>query len=306
LALKIKISSKEGRQMIWFQEWLLSGLRLSLPLIFAAYGGMLSERSGIANIALEGYLLASSFGAAATMAMTHSLPLSLAMGVVAAVIVGLVFCFFTLKAKADQIITGMAVNLFVMGLLPVLSKSFFEVSGQTPSLPIDERITSVWPFAVLAVMVVIGVAFYFSRTVLGLRVWAAGENPQALRTQGVSVELTRLKSILLGAIIASIGGIYLSMGSGSGYTRNMSAGRGYIALAALIFGRWKPWPTLGGCLLFGVADALQIQLQSVPIFGDKPLPTQFVQALPYIVTLLFLAGFVGKVQAPGAINQPTL
>ncbi|MDZ4676228.1 MAG: ABC transporter permease [Oligoflexia bacterium] len=293
--------------MIWFQEWILSGLRLSLPLIFAAYGGMLSERAGVSNIALEGYLLASAFAAAATMAVTHSLPLSFAMGVFGALMVGLVFCFFTIKARADQIITGMAVNLFVAGLLPVLSKAFFEVSGQTPSLPVNERIISVWPFAIAAIIVVICVAFYFSKTVLGLRVWAAGENPQALRTQGVSVDFTRFKSIMLGAAIASIGGIYLSIGAGSGYTRNMSAGRGYIALAALIFGRWKPWPTFLGCLLFGIADALQIQLQSVPLLpNDQPLPTQFVQALPYVVTLLFLAGFMGRARPPGAINQPTL
>jgi ABC-type uncharacterized transport system permease subunit len=292
---------------MWWVELLLSGLRLSLPLIFAAYGGMYSERGGIANIALEAYLLASSFTAATVMALTHSVPLSLVAAVLASVFIGCIFSFFTLKAKADQIIVGMALNLFVIGLLPVLSKALFGVSGQTPSLPIDERLTNNVPFFVLALVVAIGTAWFFKKTVMGLRVQAAGENPSALRTQGVSVEWLRFKSIVLGAAIAAIGGIYLSIGAGSGYTRNMSAGRGYIALAALIFGRWKPWPTFFGCLLFGLADALQILLQSVPLLpNDQPLPTQFVQALPYIVTLLFLAGFAGRVRAPSAINQPHL
>jgi ABC-type uncharacterized transport system permease subunit len=291
----------------WITEWLFSGLRLSLPLIFAAYGGMLSERSGVANIALEAYLLSSSFTAAAVMTFTHSFSLSITAGFLAAICVGGVFSFFTLFARADQIITGMAVNMFVAGLIPVLSKAFFNVSGQTPSLSAIERFSSLAFFFVAAAIVVIGSEILFSKTVFGIRIWAAGENPQALRTQGVSVVKTRLKAILLGASIAAIGGIYLSIGSGSGYTRNMSAGRGYIALAALIFGRWKPLPTIIGCLLFGLADALQILLQSVPIFSDgSPLPTQAVQALPFIITLLLLAGFVGPMRAPGAINRPDL
>lgn len=290
--------------MTWLQEWIFSGLRLSLPLIFAAYGGMLSERSGVANIALEAYLLASSFSSAAVMAVTHSFLLAIGAGIAASMFVGLILCFFTLKAKADQIIVGMAVNMAVAGLLPVLSKAFFNVSGQTPSLQAAERIPSLWPFFLLAFLVVIGAEIYFSKTVLGLRVTAAGENPLALRSQGVSVEKTRFYSIVIGAVIAAWGGIYLAMGSGSGYTRNMSAGRGYIALAALIFGRWKPFPTLIGCLLFGMADALQILLQSVPLLpGGRLLPTQIVQALPYLITLLLLAGLVGRVRAPGAINK---
>jgi ABC-type uncharacterized transport system permease subunit len=292
---------------MWFKEWAFSGLRLSLPLIFAAFGGMLSERSGIANIALEAYLLASSFAAASVMVLTHSLLLSVVAAVLASILVGGILCFFTLYAKADQIIAGMAINILVTGIIPVLNKAIFDVSGNTPALEAQERLSSGSLFVILAVVVVVGVQFLFSKTVFGLRVRAAGENPQALRTQGVSVGLTRTKSIILGAAIAAIGGIYLSIGAGSGYTRNMSAGRGYIALAALIFGRWKPWPTLVGCLIFGLADALQILLQSVPLLpGGESLPTQFVQALPYVITLLFLAGVAGKVTPPKAINQPNL
>jgi len=293
--------------MIWIQEWLMSGIRLSLPLIFAAYGGMLSERSGVANISLEAYLLASSFAAATAMVLTHSFALSLSAGVGASLLVGLIFSFFTLKAKGDQIIIGMAVNLCTMGLIPVINKAVFDVSGQTPALGEADRFSGAGAFMIVGVLVVMFVSFYFSKTKLGLRVLAAGENPNALRSQGVDVGRTRLKSILLGAAIASIGGIYLSLCGGSGYTRNMSAGRGFIALAALIFGRWRPLPTLLGCLFFGLADALQILLQSVPLLpGGQTLPTQFVQALPYLVTLFILAGYGGKTKAPAAINQPTL
>jgi ABC-type uncharacterized transport system permease subunit len=159
----------------------------------------------------------------------------------------------------------------------------------------------------MAVLVVIGVEILFRMSVFGLRISAAGENPHALRTQGVNVSRVRTMAILWGAAIAGIGGIYLSIGAGSGYSRNMSAGRGYIALAALIFGRWKPIPTLIGCILFGLADSLQILLQSVPFFSDgSPLPNQIVQAFPYLLTLILLAGFVGRVRAPTAINSPEL
>jgi ABC-type uncharacterized transport system permease subunit len=288
----------------WFEGWFFSGIRLSLPLIFAAFGGLMSERAGVANIALEAYLLVSSFTAATVMTLTHSFTLSIGGAFLATVILAGIFSFFTVYAKADQIIAGMALNFFVAGLIPVLSKSIFDVSGQTPALEVSDRISSTWIFVVLAVIVVAKVQFIFKKTVFGLRITAAGENPEALRTQGVSVGFTRTTAILYGALIASFGGIFLSIGEGSGYARNMSAGRGYIALAAIIFGRWKPIPTLIGCLLFGLADALQILLQSVPILPNgEALPTQFVQALPYVVTLIVIAGLAGKVSAPKAINQ---
>ena len=170
--------------MIWIQEWLLSGLRLSLPLIFAAYGGMLSERCGVANIALEAYLLASSFAAAATMALSHSFVLGISAGVLASVAVGLVFAFFTLKAKADQIISGTAINLLVMGLIPVLGKALFDVSGQTPTLSLDDRFLSSGPFFIFAILVVGFVVFYFQKTVLGLRALAAGESQRPSQPGG--------------------------------------------------------------------------------------------------------------------------
>ena len=170
--------------MTWLQEWILSGVRLSLPLIFAAYGGMLSERAGVANIALEAYLLVSSFSAAAVMTLSHSFALSLSAGVAASILVGLVLCFFTLKARADQIIVGMALNLCALGIIPVMSKALFDVSGQTPSLSVADRFSSPYGFFVMAVCVVFFVVFYFDKTVLGLRALAAGENPNARAHRG--------------------------------------------------------------------------------------------------------------------------
>jgi simple sugar transport system permease protein len=210
---------------------------------------------------------------------------------------------FDLEESLNEV-AGMAVNILVMGIIPVASNSLFSVSGQTPSLRLDQRLDEVWPFLTLGLFLIIAVHYLFARTRLGLRIWAAGENPAALTTQGVLPSRVRWKALLLGAVCVSVGGIYLSMGAGSGYTRNMSAGRGYIALAALIFGRWKPIPTAIGCVLFGLADALQIILQSVPVFADgSPIPTQFVQMIPYVLTVLVLAGFVGKVQAPKSLNS---
>jgi len=284
-------------------EWLLSGIRISLPLLFAALGGMFSERSGVANIALEAFLLTSSFVSAAMMATTHNLPLSLGVAVLATVFIGALFSFFTVKTKSDQIIVGMAFNILATGIIPVLCKAFYNTSGQTPSLSLEFRINNTPLFIALGLLSFFFTVFIFRKTVFGLHVTAAGDYPPALRTQGVNVDLVRYKAILVGAVIASIGGIYLSLGAGSGYTRNMSAGRGFIALAALIFGKWKPIPTFLACLFFGLLDALQIFLQST---GAVAIPTQLVQALPYVFTLIALAFFSGKSEAPHAINRSDL
>ncbi len=284
-------------------DWFLSGLRISLPLIFAAMGGLLCEKSGVANIALEAFLLFSSFTAAAVMATTHNIALSVFSGILASFFVGIIFAFFTVKAKSDQIIVGTGLNIWALGLIPVLCKAFYGESGQTPSLTLAERFSNQW-FFVFAAAIAIGlVTIVLRETPFGLHITASGDHPGALRTQGGNVEKTRWLAILLGSVIISFGGIYLSIGAGSGYTRNMSAGRGFIALTALIFGRWKPVPTLLACLFFGLLDALQIFIQNI---GDFQIPTQLTQSLPYIFTLVALAIFSSKNAAPKAINQAEL
>lgn len=287
---------------IWIQEFGLAGIRVAVPLLFAAYGGLLSERSGIANIALEGYLLASAFSAAAVTALTQSLWLGVVAGILGAVLVACVFAFSCIEAKADQIVAGTAINLLMAGLLPVFSRALFSVSGATPALAMELRFGQWWIFAILGLGSVVFLQFVFSKTVFGLRLSASGENPAALSTQGVDVRVTRWMAVLLGAVIASFGGIYLSMAQGSGFVRNMSAGRGFIALAALILGRWKPIPTVLACILFGYFDLLQMLLQGMKI-GETPVPNQFIQILPYLATLILLAGAGGKVIPPRAINR---
>lgn len=283
-------------------ELLLSTFRLSIPLVFAAFGGMMSERSGVANIALEAQLLFSAFAGAAITAMSSSLSLGIMSAMVASAVLGLFFASVCVFGRGDQIVVGTALNLFAMGIIPVLSRALFNVTGSTPSLALDLRVTEPMIFFILCIFATILIHFFFIKTRLGLRIVSAGHNPLALSTQGVSFKTVRLIAITTGSIFVSFGGIYLSLCQASGYTRNMSAGRGFMALAALIFGNWKPIPTFLACLFFGLTDAVQMNLQGVSFAGIE-IPNQFVQIIPYVVTLLVLAIFSGRMRPPRAINQ---
>ena len=283
-------------------DLLLSTLRLSLPLIFAAYGGMLSERSGVANIALEAYLLFAAFSAAAATALSQSLLIGVVSGIGAAALVGCLFAFVCLWGRGDQIVIGTGFNLLAAGLLPLINKAIFDVTGSTPQLSVELRFTHPWAFAIVAVACVAAYVFLFRSTRHGLRIIAAGENPMSLDTQGVSSRAVRLRAIVEGSVVAGIGGVYLSLCQGSGFIRDMSAGRGFIALAALIFGAWKPIPTLIACLFFAFTDAVQIQLQG-QTWGGVVVPNQFVQILPYVATLVVLVAFSRRISAPSAINR---
>lgn len=286
--------------MIW--DILLSTLRLSVPILFAAYGGMLSERSGIANIALESNLLFSAFAGAAVTALSGSLALGVIAGLGTSALVAGCFAGVCIWGRGDQIVIGTAFNLLAMGFIPVVNKSLFGATGATPSLSAAQTFHHSWTFFVLAAVVAGGLAYLFSSTRHGLRILAAGENPSALLTQGVDYKWVRLRAVVEGGVIAGLGGVYLSLCQGSGFVREMSAGRGFIALAALIFGGWKPWPTFLACLFFALTDAIQIQMQGKRI-GDWTVPNQFVQILPYVVTLLVLIFYARKIAAPSAINR---
>lgn len=283
-------------------DLLLSTLRLSLPLLFAAYGGMLSERSGVANIALEAYLLFAAFTAAAMTALCGSLWIGAASGIAAAALVGFLFGFVCLWGRGDQIVIGTGFNLLAAGSIPLATKTLFGVTGSTPQLSLELRFTHPWGFVIVAAVCVAAYVYLFRSTRHGLRILAAGDNPQALVTQGVSARVVRLRAIVEGSAIAGIGGVYLSLCQGSGYIRDMSAGRGFIALAALIFGAWKPVPTMLACLFFALADAVQIQLQG-RTWNGIAVPNQFVQIVPYVATLLVLVIFARRIRAPEAINR---
>lgn len=283
-------------------QLLSSTLRVSTPLIFAALGGMMSERSGVVNIALEGLMLVGAFGASVVALSTHS-PVIGAFGAMgAALFVAALYAFFVIELRANQIVAGTAINMLAAGIIPFLCKVIYNSSTSTPSLPILLRFQQapVWVafFAVALSWV------WMNYTPSGLWVRFAGEHPDALETAGVSVRRVRWMAVLASGCLAGLGGASLSIFLSSSFSRNMTAGRGYMALAALIFGKWKPIPATMACLLFGLSDAIQIRLQGVVLWGDEPVPVQFIQILPYFVTILVLAGLVGQSRAPRALGLP--
>jgi len=299
-----------------------STLRLATPLIFAAMGGLLCERAGVVNIALEGLLLTGAFAAAVAAHLTGSPWVGLGAGILAGALVGLLHAVVTVRWRANAIVSGTAINILVVGLTAVFARAFFAVSGSTPSLPRSARFAEVeWPIVAdwpvvgpvlfhhiplvyLGPVVAVVIALILARTRAGLRLIAVGEAPDAARSAGLSVIRIRIAAVVAGSAIAAIGGVFLAIGHGSGFARNMSAGRGFIALAALILGQWKPIPVLLAALFFGMADALGIILQGVTVPGIGMLPVQFVQMIPYVLTLLLLAGVTGRSRPPHALGRP--
>ncbi len=216
---------------------------------------------------------------------------------IAGVGVALVHGVACIRFRADQVVSGTALNIVFLGLPQLLAGAFFASTGATPQLPQDQLLPL--PPMVIAFALVPVTWYVLDRTRFGLRLRAVGENPEAADTAGVDVGRVRYLGVMLSGALAAIGGAYLSIGQASLFTRNMSAGRGFIALAALIFGNWRPVPTMLACLLFGAAEALSIQMQ-----GVSKVPVQFVQMIPYVLTLVVLAGFIGKSRPPRALGLP--
>jgi simple sugar transport system permease protein len=277
--------------------FLLSALRLATPLLLAALGGLYSERAGVINIALEALLLAGAFTAATVTHFSGNPWLGLLAAVLAGVGVAFVHGVACIRFRADQVVSGTALNIVFLGLPQLLAGAFFASTGATPQLPQSQLLPL--PPMVIAFLLVPITWYVLDRTRFGLRLRAVGENPEAADTAGVDVGRVRYLGVMLSGALAAIGGAYLSIGQASLFTRNMSAGRGFIALAALIFGNWRPVPTMLACLLFGAADALSIQMQ-----GVSKVPVQFVQMIPYVLTLVVLAGFIGKSRPPRALGLP--
>jgi simple sugar transport system permease protein len=282
------------------RQLLESTLRVSTPLIFAALGGMFSERSGVINIALEGMMLVGAFGAAVGTLATHSPWLGSAWGMGAGVLLALVYGVFVIQLRSNQIVAGTAINMLAMGLTPFLCKIRYDVTGQTPAIPLDERFQSAPLYLSWVVVVICWLWMKYTRG--GLWIGFAGEHPEALEAAGIRVNRARWAAVLVSGALAGMGGASLSVFLSSSFSRNMTAGRGFMALAALIFGKWQPVPTAIACLLFGFAEAVQIRLQGVALWGRDPIPVQFIQILPYLVTILVLAGFVGRSRAPKALG----
>jgi ABC-type uncharacterized transport system permease subunit len=279
-----------------------STIRLSTPLIFAALGGLFSERSGVINIALEGMMLAGAFTAAAMTYATGNPWMGLLSALVAGVGIAAIHAVASIRYRADQVVVGTAVNILMIGLPGFLSGAFFLSSGSTPQLPIHQLIPRA-PI-VMAFALVPLTWYLLYRTPFGLRLRAVGENPEAADAAGIDVAKIRYTGVLLSGALAAMGGAYLSTGQSSLFTRNMTSGRGFIALAALIFGKWKPTQTMLACLFFGFTEALTIQMQGVvKLPSGEDIPVQFLQMMPYVLTIVVLAGFIGHSRPPRALGR---
>ena len=277
---------------------LFSTVRLATPLLLAALGGLFSERSGVINIALEGMMLAGAFTSATVTHYAGNPWIGLLAGITAGCLIALIHAVACIHFDADQVVTGTAINILMLGVPTLLSGALFETTGSTPQLARASLIPNT-PI-VIAFGLVPVVWYLLYRTPFGLRLRAAGENPEAADTAGVSVVRIRYAGVLLSGALAAIGGAYLSIGQSSLFTRNMAAGRGFIALAALIFGKWRPVQTMFACLLFGFAEAASIQMQGV----IPHVRVEYIQIIPYILTMVVLAGFIGASRAPRALGQP--
>jgi general nucleoside transport system permease protein len=274
-----------------------STIRLSTPLILAALGGLYSERGGVINIALEGMMLAGAFTAAVVTVFTHSPWAGLLGAVIAGLVVAALHAVVTINYRADQVVSGAAINILFLGVPALLSGALFESTGATPQLPRDQTLPNTLVY--LAFILVAVTAYVIYRTRFGLRLRAVGENPEAAMAAGVSVTRMRYAGVLISGALAALGGAYLSIGQSSLFTRNMTAGRGFIALAALIFGKWDPVGVLLACLFFGFAEAVAIRMQ-----GTVDIPNQFIQMIPYVLTMVVLAGWIGRATPPKALGTP--
>jgi simple sugar transport system permease protein len=306
-----------------------SSLRLATPLLLACLAGLYSERAGIFDIGLEGKMLAAAFAAGAFAAVTGSAWIGLLAGIAASSALSALHGLASITLKGNQLISGVAINFLASGLSALIGQNWFGMGGQTPQLQPAQRFLSLeWPLVeTLAPIPVIGpiyqhlisghnILVYLAllavpatwwvlfRTRFGLRLRAVGENPGAVDTAGVSVVRLRYAAVMICGLLCGIAGAYLSTGMAAGFNRDMTAGKGFIALAALIFAKWRPVPAMMACLLFGFLDATAIRLGGTPLPLVGRVPVQFFQALPYVLTVVLLAGFIGKAIPPRAGGQP--
>ena len=301
-----------------------STVRLATPLLFACLAGLISERAGVFDIGLEGKMLAAAFMAAAIAFVSGNVWIGVAAAVAVSVGMALIHGLASITFRGNQLISGVAINFLAAGITVVIAQNWFRQGGRTPSLSGDARMARIdLPFAeALRDVPVIGpiyhgilsghallvyVAFLcvpltwylLFRTRFGLRLRAVGENPAAVDTAGISVTGLRYGAVAICGVLCGLAGAYLSTGLSAGFVKDMTAGRGFIALAAMIFAKWRPWPALWAVLLFGLLEAVANRFQNIEIFG-LILPVQLMQALPYILTVVILAGFVGKAIPPRA------
>ena len=314
---------------VLFVSVLAATLRVAATLVFAAMAGMFSERSGTIDIGLEGKMLAAAFAAACMAMVTGSAWAALAGAIVVSCGLALIHGLACITYRGNHVVSGVAINIIAAGLTIVLGNAWFGRGGNTPDLPPEARFM---PFrlpgsAAISDVPVIGPVYgsilgghnllvyaayaavplawwLLYRTRFGLRLRAVGEDPKVVDTAGISVTWLRYRAVLIAGALCGFAGTYLAVAQNAAFSPHMTAGQGFIALAAMVFGKWRPWPAMFACLLFGFLDAVAIRLQGVnlPVIGQ--VPVEAIQALPYILTVVLLAGFVGRAQAPHALGQP--
>ena len=291
-----------------------SALRMATPLILTALGGMFSERSGVVNIALEGIMLTGAFASVVATHFTGDPWAGVMAGILAGMLVSLIHAVASIVFRADQIVSGVAINLLALGLTQFLMWIIWGSSANSPpvsgmahwTLPESwgafargfNSVVGHYPPLVYVALGAVAVSHVVLwRTPFGLRLRATGEHPEAVDTLGVNVRAMRFAGVLLSGALAGLGGAFLALNTHQ-FVKNMSAGRGFIALAAMIFGKWNPVGVLGACLLFGYAEAVQMGLQG------NAIPTQFVQMIPYVLTMVALVGVIGRARPPAASGKP--
>jgi simple sugar transport system permease protein len=308
-------------------ETLSSTVRMSVPLIFACLAGLWSERSGIVDIGLEGKMLISAFAAASATVLLGSPWFAMLIAILVSVGFALIHGYASIHQRGNQVVSGVAINLLAAGLAVVIGNEWFKEGGRTPPIPAElqfalfnlpgiDRLLSVpmiGPYfkvvsghsilVYLAFAMVALSAWALARTRFGLRLRAVGENPHAVDTAGISVAALRYQAVIIAGILCGLAGTYLSVALQGSFVRDMSAGRGFMALAALIFANWRAWPAMWACLLFGYLQAVGLRLQGVRI-ADVEIPVQFINMLPYVMTVVLLAGFIGKSIPPRASGIP--
>ncbi|MEJ7860309.1 MAG: ABC transporter permease [Pyrinomonadaceae bacterium] len=286
---------------------IFSTIRFATPLILAALGGMFSERSGVINIALEGLMLAGAFTAAVITFESGNPFLGLLCGIIAGAVLAFVYAIACIKFEADQVVAGFGINILMLGLPALLSSAIYDSAGSTEQIDQANLLPEFFGLNVVSVLafLLVPICWYvLYKTPFGLRLRATGENPAAADAAGINVNRLRYTAVVLSGILAAAGGAYLSIGQSSLFTRGMTAGRGFIALAALIFAKWKPVPVLFACLFFGFMEALTIPLANVKLASGENIPVQFIQIIPYVLTIIVLAGFIGRSRAPKALGIP--
>ena len=308
-----------------------STLRVSTPLILCALAGLLSERAGVIDIGLEGKMLFAAFAAGAAGVTFGSTTLALLVAVLVTIALSWLHGLACVSNRGDQVVSGVAVNIIAVGMTAVLGIAWFAQGGQTPPVSSAVRLQAFVPAAsgwlqgipvlgaivgegllshnimvYVTLLLVPAVWWLLYRTRFGLRLRAVGENAHMVDAAGVSVQRMRYAALTLNGALCGLAGSYLVLAQNASFVPNMTAGRGFMALAAMIFGKWRPFGAFWACLLFGFLDAVAIRLQGVRVPGIGEVPVQLVQALPYLLTVILLAGFIGHTVAPQALGKPYL